>query len=606
MSYSSIKRFLVGEPLPTERLYEEKLPKRYALAVFSSDALSSTAYATEEILLVLVLAGAAALSLSLPIALAIVLLLSIVVISYRQLILAYPSGGGAYVVAKENLGEMASLIAGASLLIDYSLTVAVSVTAGVAAITSAAPVLIPYKVELSLIAVVLLVIANLRGVRESGKIFAVPTYAFIFGLALTVAVGYFRYLTGHTFIPSGRIGVSVEPITIILILRAFASGCAALTGVEAISNGVPSFRHPEAVNARTTLVLMALILGLLFLGLTGLSRLFGVVPTATETVVSQIARGVFGTGVFYYYIQAVTALILIIAANTSFAGFPNLASVMAADRYMPRQLKSRGDRLAFSNGIILLAAVAAILIVVFGANTHGLIPLYAIGVFTGFTLSQFGMVKYWYSDRSNLGWRRRALINGVGGMATLIVTIVLAIAKFIDGAWIVIVAIPVIILILKRIYAHYLSVAGQLSLEQLKAAPPIKHNVVILISTVHIGTVKAVQYAKSLNPTVIRAIHVDVDPSETAKVVKRWDQMGFGLPLEILESPYRGITGPIITRLREIDAEMEDDIVTVIIPEFVVSRWWQNFLHNQTALTLKARLLFWRNIVVIGIPYHLR
>ncbi|MHB8841519.1 MAG: APC family permease [Candidatus Aquicultor sp.] len=607
MSYSSIKRFLIGRPLSTERLAEEKLPKRYALAIFSSDALSSTAYATEEILIVLALAGVGALRLSLPIAIAIVLLLAIVVISYRQLIVAYPSGGGAYVVSKENLGETASLVAGASLLIDYSLTVAVSISAGIAAIASAFPELLEFKVELALLAIVLVAMANLRGVRESGRLFAIPTYAFILGLTLTLVVGYFRYLTGHITPSTGHVVKAIEPLTLFLVLRAFSSGCSALTGVEAISNGVQSFKPPEAVNARTTLVLMGLILGVLFLGITGLAQIFRVVPVPTETVVSQIVRNTFGQGTFYYYVQITTALILTLAANTSFAGFPNLASVMAIDGYLPRQLKTRGFRLAYSNGILLLAVFAAVLVVAFRADTNRLIPLYAVGVFTGFTLSQFGMVRHWHREsQQNPGWWHRALINGIGGIATLVVTLVLAITKFIEGAWIVIAIAPILVLIFRRIHKHYVLIAAQLSIEQLKAVPPIKHNIVVLVSTVHIGTVLAIRYAKSLNPTFIRAVHVDIDSNQTGKVEKKWAQLDFDIPLEIIESPYRDIIGPTIRRLREIDNEMEDDILTVIIPEFVVNRWWQIFLHNQTALILKALLFFWRNVVVINIPYHLR
>ncbi|MDI6716995.1 MAG: APC family permease [Actinomycetota bacterium] len=606
MSYERIKRIIIGRPLPTERLPEEKLLKRYALAVFSSDALSSTAYATEEILFTLALAGTGALALSFPIALAITALMVLVVISYRQLILAYPSGGGAYIVSKENLGETPSLIAGASLLIDYSLTVAVSVSAGVAAIVSAFPALISYRAEIALLFILILTVANLRGIRESGKIFAIPTYAFVIGLGITVIYGLYLYVTGYRF-PVSRPEVSVvEPLTIFLILRAFSSGCAALTGIEAISNGVPSFREPAAENARITMTLMAVILGFLFVGATGVARLYGIVPSTTETVISQIAKGVFRGGFFYYYIQFATALILFVAANTSFAGFPNLASVMAADGYMPRQLKQRGYRLAYSNGILALTFFAALLVIVFKASTHDLIPLYAVGVFTGFTLSQFGMVRYWQKTRHNAAWWRRAVINAVGGLATLIVTVILAVTKFVDGAWIVIVVAPLLVLAFRKIHEHYVSIAGQLSLDQLKAIPPIKNNVVVLVSTVHMGTVKAIQYARSLNPTVIRAIHVDIDPTETKKVNRRWAEFGFGIPLEILSSPYRNVLGPIISRLREIDREMEDGILTIVIPEFVVSRWRQFFLHNQTALILKALLFFWRNVVVISIPYHLR
>lgn len=609
MSFTSLKRFVIGGPLATERLAEERLPKRYALAIFSPDALSSNAYATEEILIVLAAAGAGALALSTPISFVIVALLTLVILSYRQLILAYPSGGGGYVVSKENFGETASLVAGAALLIDYSLTAAVSLSAGVAAITSAFPGLFDYKVDLALFALALIVIANLRGVRESGRIFALPTYAFVLGLGGMIIYGFVRYFSGYQPVPVSEQAIPIaEPVALLLILRAFASGCAALTGIEAISNGVQSFQEPAARNARTTLAGLGIILGSLFIGLTVLSRIYGITPSGTETVVSQLARNILGVGGFYYYIQIITMIILVIAANTSFAGFPSLASIMAADGYMPRQLKTRGYRLAFSNGILSLAVFAAILIVVFDANVNSLIPLYAVGVFTEFTLSQFGMVRHWFRTREE-GWWRRAIINGIGGTATFIVAIIQATTKFLDGAWIVLVVAPLLVLVFRSINRHYRSIASQLTLEQLEARhdiPTIKHNVVVLVSTVHVGTVEALQYARSLNPTVIRAIHVDIDKEQTEKVKKRWDKFGFGIPLEIVDSPFRDIVGPFLKRLREIEAEMDDDIVTVIIPEFVVSHWWENFLHNQTALILKARLFFWRDVVVVSIPYHLR
>lgn len=606
MAYVNIKRLLLGRPLPTERLAAERLPKRYALALFAPDALSSTAYATEEILIALIAAGTSALLFSVPVAIAIVILLSIVVVSYRQLILAYPGGGGGYIVAKENFGELPSLIAGASLLIDYTLTVAVSLSAGVAAITSALPSLLHFRVELAIFALVLITVANLRGVRESGRIFAVPTYAFVLGLAGMVIYGFVRYFSGYHGTPaSGEVAVGATvPLTTFLILRAFASGSAALTGIEAIANGVPSFKEPAAQNARITLAGLGIILGSLFLGITILSRLFAVVPSETETVVSQLARSVFGSGFFYYYIQIATLVILVIAANTSFAGFPTLASIMAQDKYLPRQLRTRGSRLAFSNGIILLAFFAGLLIAIFDANVNSLIPLYAIGVFTEFTLSQSGMVKHWYDMRER-GWWRRAIINGVGAATTLIVAVIQATTKFLDGAWIVLIAVPILVLMFRGINRHYISIAGQLTLEQLKAIPPIKHNIVVLVSTVHVGTVLAVRYAQSLNPTVIRAIHVNIDDAETEKVKKRWGQLNFGIPLEILESPYRDVVGPITARLRQIDKEMTDDIMSVVIPEFVVSHWWEYFLHNQTALILRAILFFWPNAVVISIPQHL-
>jgi amino acid transporter len=603
----------MGRPLATSSLDDERLPKRYALALFSPDALSSNAYATEEILIALVVAGSAALYLSIPISIAIVALLLIVILSYRQLILAYPSGGGGYVVSKENFGETASLVAGASLLIDYSLTVAVSLSAGIAAITSAVPQLHPFKVELALIALVLITIANLRGTRESGRLFAVPTYAFVLGLGGMVFYGLAQYFLGHSVIPASHkvVTEAAAPLTMFLVLKAFASGCSALTGVEAISNGVQSFKEPASKNARQTLVGLGLILGFLFLGITFLSQIYQVAPKESETVVSQLARGIFGTGSIYYFIQLVTMIILVIAANTSFAGFPSLASIIAADGYMPRQLRTRGVRLAFSNGIISLAVFAAILIIGFNASVNRLIPLYAIGVFTEFTLSQFGMVRHWFRTRES-GWWRRAIINGIGGTVTFVVAIIQATTKFMDGAWIVIVAIPVIVLIFRSINRHYKSIASQLTLEKLEELeekheiPVIKHNVVILVASIHVGTIEALKYARSLTPTVIRAVHINIDTEQTRRVQERWDRFGLGIPLEIVDSPFRDIVGPFLGKLKQIEDEMTDDIVTVIIPEFVVSRWWENFLHNQTGLVLKTRLLLWKDVVVISVPYHLK
>ncbi|MBI4733577.1 MAG: amino acid permease, partial [Rubrobacteridae bacterium] len=512
-----------------------------------------------------------------------------------------------------NFGETASLVAGASLLIDYSLTVAVSLSAGMAAITSAIPKLFDYRIDLALIALVLITIANLRGTRESGRLFAIPTYAFVIGLGGMVAYGMVQYFTGNHPDPvvTKAVADTTAPLTMFVVLRAFASGCSALTGVEAISNGVQSFREPAAKNARQTLVGLGLILGSIFLGLTFLTHLYGVVPNESETVVSQLARGIFGTGTIYYYIQLVTMIILVIAANTSFAGFPSLASIIASDGYMPRQLRTRGIKLAFSNGIVSLSIFAAVLIIAFDASVNKLIPLYAVGVFTEFTLSQFGMVKHWFRTRDN-GWWRRAIINGIGGTVTFVVAIIQATTKFIDGAWIVILAVPIIVLIFRSINRHYRSIASQLTLAKLEELeekheiPQIKHNVVILVASIHVGTVEALKYAKSLTPTIIRAVHIDIDPVQTQKVKERWDRFGLGIPLEIVESPYRDIIGPFLEKLREIEKEMTDDIVTVIIPEFVVSRWWENLLHNQTGFILKTRLLLWKDVVVISVPYHLQ
>lgn len=616
LSIKNLKHLVLGRPLHTEKLHEERLPKTLALAVFSSDALSSVAYATEEILLVLVLAGTAALSFSLPIVAGIVLLLGIITLSYRQVILAYPSGGGAYIVASDNLGANAGLVAGSSLLIDYILTVSVSVAAGVAAITSAIPVLGPYKVILGVFLVALIATANLRGVRDSGKIFAVPTYSFIISLFSLIAVGFVRYYTGHTFTGSGQVldTATMQSLTLFLLLRAFSSGCAALTGVEAISNGIQSFKKPEAHNARTTLLAMSMILGSLFIGISILANLYAIKPSHSETIISQLARGIFSGGIFYFVVQAATAMILIVAANTSFADFPRVASIMAGDNFMPRQLRNRGARLAYSNGIIMLSALAALLLIIFGGDTHRLIPLYAVGVFTSFTLSQTGMVRHWRNTREP-GWKVKAVINTVGGTATFIVLIVIAVTKFMGGAWIVIILIPALIALFKKIKKHYASAASELSLENLDFdietlefanRIPIKRNVVVLVSSIHVGTVQAIDFAKSLAlGHSIRALHVATDPEDVQKIDRDWEKYGFGIPLEIVTSPYREITGPVIQRLHEIDEEDENDIITVVIPEFVCSKWWQHLLHNQTSLVLKARLFFWRKVVVVSVPYHL-
>ncbi|MHB0976364.1 MAG: APC family permease [Candidatus Aquicultorales bacterium] len=615
LSLKGLKRLVLGKPIHTNRASEERLIKPLALAVFSSDALSSVAYATEEILLILVLAGAGALGFSMPIAVAIALLLGIITLSYRQVIHAYPSGGGAYVVAKDNLGDNAGLVAGASLLIDYILTVAVSIAAGVAAITSAVPALHEYKVVLAVFLIGLVAVANLRGIRDSGKIFAIPTYSFIVSLIVLIIVGFVRYSMGLTIESHvEEQAVMIQSISVFLILKAFASGCAALTGVEAISNGVQSFKKPESTNARITLVWMAVILGSLFISVTLLSNVYGIKPNHSETVMSQLARGVFSGGFFYYVIQATTALILVVAANTSFADFPRVASIMAGDNYLPRQLRNRGDRLAFSNGIILLAFFASLLIIAFGGQTHRLIPLYAVGVFTSFTLSQLGMVRHWFKVREP-GWQRKAMLNAFGATTTFVVLLVIAMTKFVGGAWIVIVIVPILIYLFKKIHNHYAVAGNELSVHNLdfdieklefKLPPPPKRNVVVLVSKIHVGIVQAVQFAQSIaNGDPVRAVHVGIDPVEARRIEGDWLKYGFGIPLEVLPSPYREITGPVIDRLHEIDQEDENDIITVIIPEFVCSRWWHHLLHNQTSFILKARLFFWRKVVVVSVPYHL-
>jgi amino acid transporter len=602
-----LKRMLVGPPMPLAQARHERLRKRVALAVFSSDALSSVAYATEEILLIAVLAGSAALHLSVPIAIAIAALLAIVAISYQQTIHAYPSGGGSYIVARANLGAVAGLIAAAALLVDYVLTVSVSVAAGVAAVTSAFPELASHKVALGVGCVAVIALANIRGVRESGRIFAVPTYFFIASFGFMIAEGFFRLATGSLPRTPPSALPAAEALTWFLVLRAFSAGCTAMTGTEAISNGIPAFRQPESRNAAITLGWMAAILGSFFIGLTILADRLGVVPAADETVVSQIARRLHGTGFFYYAIQAATALILVLAANTSFADFPRLSSLLARDRYIPRQFATLGERLVFSNGIMVLGALAALLLVMFGGETHALIPLYAVGVFISFTLSQSGMVRHWWKDRV-AGWRHKIAINGLGALATGVVTIVIAVTKFTHGAWIVVLVIPTLVATFLAMRRHYDDVAGQLSLEGLAGPPELHHTVLIIVGDLHRGVVRAVQYAKTLAaPSVaVRAVFVETDPAKTAKLEEKWARWGLGVPLVILNSPYRSLLRPLIEYLDALQSLGDDHMVTVVIPEFLPSKWWQHVLHNQTALLVKGALLFRKNTVVADVPYLLK
>ena len=605
MEMSVLKRLLVGAPMPLAQARHERLSKTVALAVFSADAMSSVAYATEEILLILVLAGTAAAHLTMPIALAIAGLLVVVSVSYQQTIHAYPSGGGSYIVARANLGPTAGLVAAAALLIDYVLTVSVSVAAGVAALTSAVPWLLTHRVLLGVVFTAAIAYANLRGVRESGRVFAIPTYLFIATFGVLVATGLFRWLTG-TLPPAATVPAteSTQALTSFLVLRAFASGCTALTGIEAISNGVPAFKAPEARNAAITMGWMAAILGTLFLGISALAAALGIMPLADETVVSQVARRLFGDGLPYYLVQGSTTLILVLAANTSFADFPRLNSLLARDRYAPRQFRTLGDRLVFSNGILILAGLAAVLIVIFGGDTHALIPLYAVGVFISFTLSQTGMVRHWLADHG-AGWRWRLGVNGVGALVTGAVTVVIAVTKFTHGAWIVVLLIPLLVLGFRAIHRHYDTVAEELSLEHLVEEPPVNNTVLVLVGDLHMGVVKALRYAQSLSPSP-KAVYVELDPSVTARLEERWAKGGCGVPLVVLASPYRSMLRPLldyIARIRERDA---NSVVTIVIPEFVPRQWWQHLLHNQTALLVKGALLFRRGVVVVDVPFHLR
>lgn len=600
----SIKRFLIGQPIETVKEKRERLTKVMGLAIFSSDALSSVAYATEEILLALILAGTALLHLSLPVAAGIALVIAIVSTSYYQIIHAYPSGGGAYTVAKENLGIYPGLIAGASLLIDYVLTVAVSITAGIAAITSAFPVLYDHRVALCLVAILLLMIANMRGVKESGKTFSVPAYLFIGSIFLLIGTGIIKYLyMPNPYIPEYR-ETSTNILPIFIVLRAFASGCVALTGIEAIANGVQAFKPPEAKNAGITLIWMALILGSFFIGISFLTSHLGILPKENETVLSQVAKAVFSEGPFYYTVQFSTSLILILAANTGFTGFPRLASVMAKDKYMPRQLSNLGDRLVYSNGILILGFFAALLIILFGGYTHALIPLYALGVFLSFTLSQAGMVKHWINQKGK-GWIKGISINGIGTVTTAIVLIVITSTKFLYGAWIVIIAIPALVYLIKNIHKHYDLAAEQLSLDGTMPEDFKHHSVIIPVSGVHKATLGALKYARSLSDDVV-AVYVCLDPVETEKIKSRWEKYGMGVPLIVLESPYRSITEPLIDYIDEIRKRYKDGVITVILPEFVPSRWWHHLLHNQTALLIKGLLLFKRGVVSTSVPFQFK
>src|SRR5262245_29647999 len=607
MRLQGLKRNLLGQPIPTTLERHERLGRATGLAVFASDALSSSAYATEEIFLILVLAGAGAFHASVPISLAIAALLAIVVGSYRQTILAYPSAGGAYIVSRENLGTYASLVAGAALLTDYVLTVSVSVAAGIAAVTSAVPALYPYRVELCVLGLLGITVANLRGVRESGRLFAIPTYAFIASYLIMIGWGTLLWL-------GGRVGPAPAPVaaaagaadlTLFLALRAFSSGCVALTGIEAVSNGVPAFRSPEARNARQVLVMLGAVLVALFVGITFLANAFGLVPAEQETVNSQLARRVFGDhSLWYYAVQAMTMLILVLAANTSFADFPRLSSFMARDRFMPRQLANRGDRLAFSNGIIILAVLSALLLVVFRAETHALIPLYAVGVFVSFTLSQAGMVRYWLRERGPR-WPARAVLNGVGGLTTGVVMLIIAMTKFTHGAWIVIVLIPLLVLLLVSIHRHYAAVAQQLSVEGAEPdLPPVPHMVLVLVGDVHRGVLLALRYARALSPSA-RGVYVESDPDRARRVEDRWGKWASGVPLVVLRSPYRSVVGALLDYLDHLQEHAPEQFVTVILPEFVPARWWQHLLHNQTALLVQGALLCRRGVVVTDVPYHL-
>ena len=612
-----LKRLLVGRPLATTEQEHQRIPKVIGLAVFSSDAISSTAYATEEILFVTAV-GASSLMLGLetliPIAIAVALLLAIVAFSYRQTIFAYPSGGGSYVVSRENLGENPSLVAAASLLVDYILTVAVSISAGVAAISSipAFSDVAKHRVLVGIFLIVLITLANLRGIKESGRLFAAPTYLYIVMISALIIYGLVRafILKDISNIPFDQKAFdgtleSGGTLGLFLILKGFSSGAVALTGVEAISNGVPAFKKPESKNAAATLVWMAVILGTLFMGISILAHHLQPYPSHDTTVLAQLGIQVFGQGAVFFVLQIATALILILAANTAYADFPRVASVIAFDEYLPHQMRNRGDRLVFSNGVLILATAAIVLIVAFGGVTTALIPLYAVGVFTSFTLSQAGMVRHHQKQREE-NWRRHAIMNGIGSVATLIVLVIVATTKFTSGAWVPLVLIPLIILLFKAIRRHYLRVDRALEANLTAGMTrPRRNTVIVLVGNVHGGVVQALSYAKSLNPNYLVAVRLVDSDEEAAEANKVWLDAGFDIPLETVYSPYRELRRPLLEFLDRLDEKYENDNVTVIIPEFVVSHWWENILHNQSALRIKRWLLFRRGTMVTSVPYHI-
>ena len=605
MTIMFLKRWLVGDPLKSTQAADERLSKTLALAIFSSNAISSVAYATEEILLVLILAGTAAVAWSIPISFAILFLVVVLTISYRQIIYEYPEGGGAYIVARNNIGELPALIAAGALMIDYVLTVAVSVAAGIAALTSAVPSLFEHRVAIGLTAIIFIIIMNLRGVRESGKFFAVPTYFAIGALGVMVAVGGIQALLGQAAPTSADPQTTVEDLTLFLILRAFAAGCSAVTGMEVVSNGVKSFRRPEAENASTTMIYMSLILAALFMGISFLASHYAILPKADETIVSQLARLTFGDGALYYALQIGTMLLLVLAANSAFAGFPHLASILARDGYMPRQMATFGDRLVFSNGVVILGIFACFLLVLFHGDTHALIPLYAVGVFISFTLSQSGMVRRWLTKKGP-HWRKSLIVNGAGAVITGIATIILASTKFTQGAWIVFLLIFILVLMFRSIHSHYKAVTEQISLTRDHRPPLPRRNVVVIpINAVNQAVIRAVDYARS-RPGEIHAVMVDVDTQATARIQIQWAQWGCGVNLRALPSPYRSVMKSLLDYIEEILQKEPDIWVTVVIPEILPAHWWQGILHNQRALLLKTALLFKDRVILIDVPFHLK
>lgn len=622
---SSLQTMLIGRPLATEDAPHQTIGKVVGLAVFSSDAMSSVAYGPQELMMVLVAAGMGALHLALPIVIGIVGLLTILIFSYEQTIHAYPDGGGAYIVARDNLGVLPAQIAAAALLTDYILTVAVSISSGVAQIVSAFPALHTYRVEIAVGMILFVMLINLRGTKESGIAFAIPTYFFLLMIFGTVLLGFVRLLTGTlgTVVnPPALEHDLVQPVTLFLILRAFANGTSSVTGVEAISNGVTAFSEPRAKNAGTTLIWMGVILGSLLVSITYLSIHVGAVPVESETIVSQLARTVYNNrGILYLLTISATTIILVMAANTAFADFPRLSALVAADGFLPRQLSARGSRLVFSRGIVLLAAVASLLVVAFQASVNNLIPLYAIGVFLSFSLSQGGMARRWWKSghlkageeiveqgsvvRFDKGWLHKMIINGFGALCTSVVMVMFAVTKFKDGAWVVIVLTPALVAFFFTIHRHYKRLAQQLSLENHKRKTHIRRNRVIMpVSGVHRGTLEALRFASTLSDDVT-AVHISIDPKETLKVEEKWGTWGEEYRLVVLRSPYRLFIEPLLEYIDRLSAAAgPGEVITIVVPQFVPKHWWTNFLHTRTAEALRKELLHRDNIVITEVPYQ--
>jgi len=619
------QHWLIGRPLATADAPHQTIGKLIGLAVFSSDALSSVAYGPQELMLILAVAGTSALSYSIPIVLAIVALLAVLTFSYRQTIHAYPGGGGAYIVARDNLGELPAQTAGAALLTDYILTVAVSIASGVAQITSAFPSLYQYRVEISVGMILLVMLINLRGVKESGTTFAIPTYFFLIMMCFTVGIGLFRMLTGSLGLvvdPPKMPFDLVQPLTIVIILRAFANGTTSLTGVEAISNGITAFKEPRSKNAAGTMLWMAGILGSLLITMVVLSLHIGAIPSDQETIVSQLGRTVYDNrGPLYLMLISSTTVILMMAANTAFADFPRLGALHAGDGFLPRQLTYRGSRLVYSRGIIALALIASGLVIAFQASVTALIPLYAIGVFLSFTLSQTGMARRWWKSGhlkpgeeivepgSTIihedGWQFKMAVNGLGAVCTFIVMILFATFKFKDGAWVVVLLTPTLVAIFFSIHHHYKGLAKQLSLEGHQARKKVSRNRVIMpISGIHRGTMEALRFARTLSDD-ITVVHVSIDPKERQKLEAKWDSWGDGYRLVILNSPYRLFLEPLLEYIDALDSiRRPDEIITIVVPQFVPKHWWNNFLHSRTAESLRKILLQRKDIVIMEVPYQ--